>query len=286
MTVRPATWLTGTTVPADVLRLVTHGLVASGPAPLQVDGGIRYTDGTDLQVVRGTAGLSVSVKAGTCLVPGTETGSQAGYALVNDATIARLDLTAASSANPRTDRIVARVVDTGVAATNTYTIEPVTGDTSTPGAPVPALPANSLPLARVYVPINATLSQLQITDDRTWLQLAAPPDTPSWSNVALSGGAADGGNGQSLHRCRLLATGQVEIQFDVDTTGVGTGPLGILPSFARPTAAGRIRFRLATPSSSGVYNAHMDLTSDGEVQLYTQNRDTISWVSLMATYTP
>lgn len=283
MTVHPVTWIDGVQVSAVELRQALNGLLVSGSAPLGVDGGVRYTDGTDLAVDRGTSGLKARVQPGTCLVPGSESTTQGGYGLWNDATL-QVDLTAASSANPRTDLIVARVVDTGT-DTSTYTIESVTGDAQTAGAPVPATPDNSLVLSRVYVPVNATLAMLQFTDMRTWLRFPTAPVEPAWVNVELLGGAQDGGAGQSIHRVRAIPeTGQVELQFDVDTGGA-SGTIGSLPSFARPTVS-RLRFHPATPSSSSTLNTHVDLTSDGQIQLYTQNPNNLGWLGLNVTYTP
>lgn len=286
MTIHPVTWIDGVQVSAAELRASLVGLLASGPAPLRVDGGVRRTDGSDLRVDRGTSGLTVKVQPGACLVPGTETTMQSGYGLINDAPYT-VTLAAASSANPRTDLIVARIVDTGVAATSTFTLEPVTGNASAPGAPTPATPANCLILASIYVPVNATLSQLVITDKRTWLTVAAPPPPQNWTNLPLTGGVKDGGQGKSLHRIRPLpATGQVELQWDVDTgTAASQNIVTTVPSWARPSTD--IRLPITTSAAGGVtFNGHFDVRTDGTVQLNVANIGSLPWFACCQTYTP
>jgi fibronectin-binding autotransporter adhesin len=109
--------------------------------------------------------------------------------------------------------------------------------------------------------------------------------TIGWTNVPLTANASDGGSGTSMHRVRKLASGQVELQFDVDVNAAGS--LGTLPTWARPTAASFYRFPVATTASgSTTFNAHIDLTSAGAVNLVTSNVASMPWLSVFVTYTP
>lgn len=115
------------------------------------------------------------------------------------------------------------------------------------------------------------------------------PTTPiGWTNLTLAGGAADGGNGQSRHRIRRLATGQVEMQIDVDMTGVSTSGTTIttVPSWAIP-GAGTMRWAPATPSSSSVLNCHLDIsTSTGVVKVWAASWSSLTWMGITVVYTP
>jgi hypothetical protein len=104
----------------------------------------------------GTPNMSVNVAAGFGLVAGTQnTPVQGLYNLYNDATV-NLAIAASNPTNPRIDVVVATVDDAYYGSgDNTTYLQVITG---TPAASpsVPAIPANSLALAHVYVGAGVT----------------------------------------------------------------------------------------------------------------------------------
>lgn len=170
-----------------------------------VGGVSRYGD---LEVVQRGAGanMSVDVAAGRAYVLGTENAMQGAYFVTNEAAV-NLAIGTANGSNPRNDLIVVRVQDSEYSgAVDTAAAVVVPG---TPAAsPVdPAVPANSLRLARVRVNAGATsITSANITNLRT---LAPPamngrgrltniefnqdtggPTNPFANVVALNGSAA------------------------------------------------------------------------------------------------
>lgn len=135
-----------------------------------VGGVSRYGD---LEVVQRGAGanMSVDVAAGRAYVLGTENAMQGAYFVTNEAAV-NLAIGTANGSNPRNDLIVVRVQDSEYSgAVDTAAAVVVPG---TPAAsPVdPAVPANSLRLARVRVNAGATsITSANITNLRT----LAPP---------------------------------------------------------------------------------------------------------------
>lgn len=121
----------------------------------------------DLAVTQnGTPNLSVNVAAGWAAVDGDDNANQGFYVVWNDAT-KNLAIASSDVTNPRRDLVVARVRDafyTG--ATNAFDLFVVTGVAA--ASPVdPAIPNNSLVLARVAVAANAsTILNANITDLR------------------------------------------------------------------------------------------------------------------------
>lgn len=145
----------------------------AGPSPLKTAAGVRYTDGTDLQVTFST-GTTFNVGPGSGVTSST-VALNAGYPLVSSA-VEPVVLTAGAGINPRIDVIYARVVDNGD-NTSTIDITKVTG-TAAPSPAVPAIPdANTIPLAQINIPAAATsnFSAATITDLRPWISQAPNP---------------------------------------------------------------------------------------------------------------
>ena len=191
MTVRtPPTFLQAGSHTAENTRLAHMGLFGSSPASFS--GGVSAVDpghgvsrvaSTQLQVTQnGTPNMSVNVAAGACFIRGTEAASQGVYHFYCDATV-NLSIAAADPTNARRDLIVAQVRDAGYSGSdNDARLFVVTGTPS--GSPAdPAVPANSLVLARVAVAAGATtITTANITDLRTY----ARPWNAAWGQVAVA----------------------------------------------------------------------------------------------------
>jgi hypothetical protein len=143
--------------PASLFRMMLAG--AAG-APFAV-GNTSPAGGVDpylgnAMAITGLASLNVQVGTGLVMIPNTTAwnGMYAGY---NSATF-NLAIAAASSTQWRTDRVDAVVVDPGDATAN-WNVVVTTGvfSSSSPGA-TPAAPANSVPLARILVVPNMTVT--------------------------------------------------------------------------------------------------------------------------------
>jgi hypothetical protein len=122
----------------------------------------------DLNVTaNGTPNMSVNVAAGKAVVDGTQSfAAQGSYLVFNDATW-NLTIAAADATNPRRDLIVAQVRDAEYAGANNDWLLAVIQGTPAPSPVDPAVPANSLTLARVLV--GAAVSSIttpNITDLR------------------------------------------------------------------------------------------------------------------------
>jgi hypothetical protein len=102
----------------------------------------------------GTPNMSVDVAAGSAVVAGTQNPNQGSYYFFNDAVV-NLVIAASDPTNPRNDLIVARIQDADYTPPSAASLAVVTGTPA--GSPVdPALPANSLVLARVRVDATVT----------------------------------------------------------------------------------------------------------------------------------
>lgn len=136
--------------PASAFRRPLKALLRMGGA---VPEGV--VDAAALVVTAG-AGRSVDVSAGEAFISGSASPLLQGcYHVVNDATL-NVPITAADATNPRNDLIVARVRDIEYGdAVSAWAIEAIPGAPN--ATPVdPALPANSIPLARVVVGAGVT----------------------------------------------------------------------------------------------------------------------------------
>jgi hypothetical protein len=107
-------------------------------------------------IVTGLASMNVQIGTGVVHIPNTTAwnGMYTGY---NTATF-NVSIPAASSTQWRSDYIVAQIVDPGDATAN-WAVNDVVGtfSSSSPGA-LPALPANSIPLAIIRVVPNMTVT--------------------------------------------------------------------------------------------------------------------------------
>lgn len=159
----------GKEVNGQLLRLAMMALLNSNAGSLSCDGGVRMNGQHPdaLQVIAGVSGLTIIVKPGLCVVPGTETTGQGPYFVASDANLT-VTLNTADGSQGRYDRIVAVVDDNGDNTTS-YTITKVTGTPA--GSPaLPAVPANSLKLGYVLIPALADdPTDLTITDERKQL---------------------------------------------------------------------------------------------------------------------
>ena len=144
------------------------------------------TSGAALKV-SAASGMNVSVGPGSFVVPNTASAIAGGYrsTLASSGTLA---VAASDPANPRVDLVVAYVSDVGTSS-SFGAVEIITG---TPAAsPVaPSAPANSVALAKVTVPANATSIVLgNIADVRTFTAAAGGiPIAPKTGTGALPAG--------------------------------------------------------------------------------------------------
>jgi len=137
---------------------------------LIAQGGVHGALGNKLSVTQaGSPNMTVIVKSGGAMIPGTEGSKQAMYAVLNDADNT-VNIAAADPTLPRIDIIVYKVQDQAYSGgTNTSSIVAVTGTPAASPSP-PAAPANSITLAQVAVAANATsIVNANITDKRTYL---------------------------------------------------------------------------------------------------------------------
>jgi hypothetical protein len=157
----------GKEVSGQLLRLAMMAVLNSNVGSLSCDGGVRFNsaDPDAMKVIPGSSGLSVVVKPGMCVIPGTELTAQGPYLLANDAN-KTITLSPASGGQARYDRIVAVVDDNGDETTS-YDISAVTGTPA--GSPtLPSIPANALKLGAILVPALADGPEdLTITDERS-----------------------------------------------------------------------------------------------------------------------
>jgi hypothetical protein len=165
MTIRPPGWMQADTYSAENDRLDNipfTSSVGSSTSPQFTgnngwDGGVGLNYGqTCFKVVQnGSPNMSVNVGTGFGFIPGQSTTTQGMYTVVSDA-VTNLAIATANATNPRIDLVYAQARDAFYSGTfSDFTFAVVTG-TPAPVPVVPALPANSIPLARVAVAANAT----------------------------------------------------------------------------------------------------------------------------------
>lgn len=148
----------------------------------------------DYRVLPVSGQRKVTVAAGEAIVVGTEnTLRQGAYHVLNDASV-QLDIAAADGSYPRYDLIVLQVRDAEFSgASSDAQLAAVTG---TPGASPaePAIPANSLVLARVRV--NATVTNLdaaEIIDRKPLIQ-----GQLGYAEITAAGSLASGAHDSGL----------------------------------------------------------------------------------------
>ena len=150
---------------ADLLGLTPTG-------NLSARGGVRPgPTAADVAVTAGT--MNVTVQPFLALIDGGVSDTQGGYPFVCDAVVT-LTLANGHATLSRTDVVAAVVRDNAFdsGGSTTATVEVIAG---TPGAGVPALPTNALPLRNVVVPAGASTgtgglsSGALSTDRRTYV---------------------------------------------------------------------------------------------------------------------
>lgn len=156
-----------------------------------VRGGVLPAGGTSalqVSIVFGT--MTFTVNPGYCVVANSTSAVFGAYRF-GMLTQATLTCAASDPTNPRIDLVVAQVVDNGD-PTSFAQIAVITGTPA--GIPsVPALPANSIPLAQISVPAGVT-SLSNIADKRVW---TVPPG--GILPVATASVAPAGQQGSYIH---------------------------------------------------------------------------------------
>lgn len=183
-------FIQGNSHPAEETRLMLAGMLGSVTGSFA--GGVAASDpahgvvrATDLAVTQnGTPNMSVNVAAGGCFIRGTQSANQGAYHLWNDGTL-NVGLLGSDATNPRRDLIVAQVRDLNYSgALKDALITVVTG---TPAASPsdPAVPANSLVLARIAVGAGvSSILTANITDLRPIANIAGK--MPTFTTAALA----------------------------------------------------------------------------------------------------
>ncbi|MEV7907619.1 hypothetical protein [Streptomyces anulatus] len=166
MTIRTLALASATTSLQDH-RLALGAFMAPGASVLERRGGVYYYPGAaDLT---SAAALQANVAPFVAIVDGTSNSLQGQYTIVSDAAVT-LTFSAGEPAVARTDRVIIQMRDTTYDASGSTDARVLVlkGNTSTGAAT--ALPASSLLLWEVTVPIGAssiTFSSAR-TDKRTW----------------------------------------------------------------------------------------------------------------------
>jgi hypothetical protein len=199
--INPAPWLqnSGATNTAQLMRLASGGLVSAPvPATSSLGGrsGIAIRGGTNNYDVtqNGGGNMSVNVAPGLAYVRGTQSLTQSGYWIPNDASV-NLAVAASHPTNNRTDSVYVAIQDDFYSGgTHTAILAVATGDPLFPTTP-PTLPANALEIFRITVLAGTTsILTAQIADRRPFLAaLSAIPIIQSFE-------VADSGNIAGMHR--------------------------------------------------------------------------------------
>jgi hypothetical protein len=188
----------------------------------------------------GSPNMSVNVADGNAMISGSSSVAQGVYFFTNDGVV-NLPIGAAPATNPRRDLVVAQVRDTvedgsGFSDARLFVV------TGTPAAvPTdPALPANTLVLARVAVAALATsITGANITDLRVQartldtLGAALDPLTSTWTGWTPQldqGGTTN--IAKTVTNARYIKTGKLVIcQFQFTITGTGTAGADVAVSY-------------------------------------------------------
>lgn len=196
----PPSWLQNGSHPAENDRLSMQALWATtgiiGSASLAVN-------------PNSPAGMSVVVDSGWCAIVGTTQANMGVYTVYNDASQV-LTVTTANPTNPRIDRVVVTVQDAYYSgAFNDVIFQVIAGTPA--GSPVaPAVPANSISLATIYV--GAAVTQINagnITDTRVAVttNLAVGDITEVTAGAGLSGGGTSGSVSLAVNTATNSQTG-------------------------------------------------------------------------------
>lgn len=162
----------GLTYAANDQRLMMAALggALGGPGnPLGVASGVRPGVGQPWQV-NTASGLSVTVNTGYAVIQASAALNAGVYECILDST-ATLTCSAADTVNPRIDSVCVTVTDLGTSSSSSV-VQIVTG-TPAPSPSAPALPSNSVLIANITVPQNAsTLTSGNISDQRSYFVAA------------------------------------------------------------------------------------------------------------------
>lgn len=174
--------------------------------------------GGSLLVSSSGAALSVNVAAGDCFVAGSQSTNQGVYRCFNDA-VASLTFAPATT-YPRIDQVVMRVRDSQESGSVDSAVLEVVAGVETSGATIDnrsgaasSLPANSLLLADVQVPVGASpvIPSTNVRDRRTTASFAGGGGPPIGAVMAYVG------NGDPGDGVWVVADGRL-----VDKTTYGT----------------------------------------------------------------
>ena len=212
MTLYPPLWAQNTKYPAAYDRLVFS---------TTLDGGVFAT--TDLKVSQRGAGasMSVDVSGGRCVVP----GPSGSYLCVSDAVVNKAVTAPPGTNTSRIDLVCATVTDNQATGQGdpstpaTWDIQVLTGTPAASNPQSPALPANSVPLARIVVAstsatvVDAMLREARGYADRASRGLIGTVSTTADFNASASSYVAIPGGSVTLpvigHRYIWFAWGGV-----------------------------------------------------------------------------
>jgi hypothetical protein len=211
-------------------------------------------NGGDMVVTGSGTIMQVTVAAGFGLVKGTLSQYQGTYHVYNDASV-NLAVTASNATNPRWDLVCLTIRDAAYSGANNDALLQVITGTAAPSPSDPAVPANSIVLARLVIPANATNmggsgGQGSITDLRPFIArdenmatfptqtqaaLVGPPTTGTWQPgdrfrdkwgamwICITAGTPGtwiwGGGGQ--YRARIYAAALSVIGTSLDSVVIG-----------------------------------------------------------------
>jgi hypothetical protein len=156
--------------PAEGVRRMTAALAGTG----------KGVNGAADMFVSAATAMNLNVAGGTAWIPGSESIYQGSY-FVENRGATTVTVTGGNATFPRKDLVVARVQDaTYSGAVSSWSLAVIAG---TPAASptLPTAPVNSIILATLDVPANASaIASVTITDVRP---RATPPTVPIFANA-------------------------------------------------------------------------------------------------------
>lgn len=178
MALQTVGWLqnAGNVHTAAQLRMY-HSMLQAGnfssAATIRPRGGVHPSYGLELAVTQtGSPSMGVLVDTGMACIPGTESATQGGYYVVNDAQVT-LSVTAAHGSLARIDIVVINVRDSFYSGVNNDVQLQVVAGTPASSPVAPAAPNNAIILAQIAVGAGVTsITNANITDVRFYLAAA------------------------------------------------------------------------------------------------------------------